>query len=177
MNKCFFMRAKKDEKSYTGLIISNYDSNDTNPLLPLLSQEFPDWSIDKIKSYISLVIKNKKDVAGLLVAKNEAFYNVGLLIYTIQQVRTKTNKETNNKDFENCVVIENLVASSPILQKQVFLLLVEEAFNIAKINSCKFVELPRLDNGFQLIKDKYKTKIQNVNGFRTFLKISDISTN
>tara|TARA_B100000378_G_C17722795_1_gene299380 strand:+ start:14 stop:526 length:513 start_codon:yes stop_codon:yes gene_type:complete len=170
------MRAK-DEKSYTGLIISNYDSNDTNPLLPLLSQEFPDWSIDKIKSYISLVIKNKKDVAGLLVAKNEAFYNVGLLIYTIQQVRTKTNKETNNKDFENCVVIENLVASSPILQKQVFLLLVEEAFNIAKINSCKFVELPRLDNGFQLIKDKYKTKIQNVNGFRTFLRISDISTN
>jgi len=170
------MRAK-DHKSYTGLIISNYDSNDTNPLLPLLSQEFPDWSIDKIKSYISLVIKNKKDVAGLLVAKNEAFYNVGLLIYTIQQVRTKTNKETNNKDFENCVVIENLVASSPILQKQVFLLLVEEAFNIAKINSCKFVELPRLDNGFQLIKDKYKTKIQNVNGFRTFLKISDISTN
>tara|TARA_B100001013_G_scaffold314538_1_gene221106 strand:+ start:156 stop:668 length:513 start_codon:yes stop_codon:yes gene_type:complete len=170
------MRAK-DEKSYTGLIISNYDSNDTNPLLPLLSQEFPDWSIDKIKSYIGLVIKNKKDVAGLLVAKNEAFYNVGLLIYTIQQVRTKTNKETNNKDFENCVVIENLVASSPILQKQVFLLLVEEAFNIAKINSCKFVELPRLDNGFQLIKDKYKTKIQNVNGFRTFLKISDISTN
>ena len=171
------MRAKKDEKSYTGLIISNYDSNDTNPLLPLLSQEFPDWPIDKIKSYISLVIKNKKDVAGLLVAKNEAFYNVGLLIYTIQQVRTKTNKETNNKDFENCVVIENLVASSPILQKQVFLLMVEEAFNIAKINSCKFVELPRLDNGFQLIKDKYKTKIQNVNGFRTFLKISDISTN
>ena len=170
------MRAK-DEKSYTGLIISNYDSNDTNPLLPLLSQEFPDWSIDKIKSYISLVIKNKKDVAGLLVAKNEAFYNVGLLIYTIQQVRTKTNKETNNKDFENCVVIENLVASSPILQKQVFLLLVEEAFNIAKINSCKFVELPKLDNGFQLIKDKYKTKIQNVNGFRTFLRISDISTN
>ena len=170
------MRAK-DEKSYTGLIISNYDSNDTNPLLHLLSQEFPDWTIDKIKSYIGLVIKNKKDVAGLLVAKNEAFYNVGLLIYTIQQVRTKTNKETNNKDFENCVVIENLVASSPILQKQVFLLLVEEAFNIAKINSCKFVELPRLDNGFQLIKDKYKTKIQNVNGFRTFLKISDISTN
>ena len=169
----FFMRAK-DHKSYTGLIISNYDSNDTNPLQPLLSQEFPDWSIDKIKSYISLVIKNKKDVAGLLVAKNEAFYNVGLLIYTIQQVRTKTNKETNNKDFENCVVIENLVASSPILQKQVFLLLVEEAFNIAKINSCKFVELPRLDNGYQLIKDKYKKKIQNVNGFRTFLRISDV---
>ena len=160
-------------KSHTGLIISNYDSNDINPLLPLLSEEFPDWSIDKIKGYIGLVIKNKKDVAGILVAKNEAYYNVGLLIYTIQQVQTKT-KEIENKGLENCVVIENLVASSPILQKQVFLLMVEEVFKIAKNSSCKFIELPRLDNGYMLVKDKYKTKIQNVNGFRTFLEVSDV---
>ena len=162
------------KKSYTGLIISNYDSDDINPLLPLLSEEFPDWSIDKIKGYIGLVIKNKRDVAGILVAKNEAYYNVGLLIYTIQQVQTKTNKETENKSLENCVVIENLVASSPILQKQVFLLMVEEVFKIAKNSSCKFIELPRLDNGYMLVKDKYKSKIQNVNGFRTFLKVSDV---
>ena len=71
--------------------------------------------------------------------------------------------------------MENLVASSPILQKQVFLLMIEEVFKIAKISSCKFIELPRLDSGYQLVKDKYKTKIQNVNGFRTFLRISDIS--
>jgi len=161
------------QKYHTGLIISNYESNDINPLLPLLSEEFPDWSIDKIKGYIGLVIKNKKDVAGILVAKNEAYYNVGLLIYTIQQVQTKT-KETENKSLENCVVIENLVASSPILQKQVFLLMVEEVFKIAKNTSCKFIELPRLDNGYMLVKDKYKTKIQNVNGFRTFLKVSDV---
>ena len=161
------------QKYNTGLIISNYESNDINPLLPLLSEEFPDWSIDKIKGYIGLVIKNKKDVAGILVAKNEAYYNVGLLIYTIQQVQTKT-KETENKSLENCVVIENLVASSPILQKQVFLLMVEEVFKIAKNTSCKFIELPRLDNGYMLVKDKYKTKIQNVNGFRTFLKVSDV---
>ena len=121
-----------------------------------------------------MVIKNKRDVAGILVAKNEAYYNVGLLIYTIQQVQTKT-KEKENKSLENCVVIENLVASSPILQKQVFLLMVEEVFKIAKNTSCKFIELPRLDNGYMLVKDKYKTKIQNVNGFRTFLRISDIS--
>jgi len=161
------------KKSYTGLIISNYDSEDINPLLPLLSEEFPDWSIDKIKGYIGLVIKNKKDVAGILVAKNEAYYNVGLLIYTIQQVQTKT-KEIENKGLENCVVIENLVASSPILQKQVFLLMVEEVFKIAKNTSCKFIELPRLDSGYMLVKDKYKKKIQNVNGFRTFLRVSDV---
>jgi|TARA_B100001079_G_scaffold260470_1_gene260627 hypothetical protein len=164
----------KNKKSYTGLLISSYESNDVNPLLPLLSEEFPDWSIDKIKSYIALVIKNKKDVAGLLVAKNESFYNVGLLIYTIQQIQSKTIKVKNKKNFENCLVIENLVASSPILQKQVFLLMVEEVFKIAKKNSCKLVELPRLDNAYQLVKDKYKKIIQNVNGFRTFLKISAI---
>jgi len=164
----------KNEKTYTGLVVSNYNSNDINPLLPLLSEEFPDWPIDKIKSYISLIIKNKKDVAGLLVAKNESFYNVGLLIYTIQQIQAKTVKMNNNKDFENCLVIENLVASSPILQKQVFLLMVEKVFKIAKKNSCKLVELPRLDNAYQLVKDKYKKIIQNVNGFRTFLKISAI---
>ena len=166
----------KNEKTYTGLVVSNYNSNDINPLLPLLSEEFPDWPIDKIKSYISLIIKNKKDVAGLLVAKNESFYNVGLLIYTIQQIQAKTVKMNNNKDFENCLVVENLVSSSPILQKQVFLLMVEEAFHIAKANSCNFIELPRLDSGYQLVRDKYKKKIQNVNGFRTFLKISSIST-
>ena len=162
------------KKSYTGLIISNYDSDDINPLLPLLSEEFPDWSIDKIKGYIELVIKNKRDVAGILVAKNEAYYNVCLLIYTVQQVQTKTNKKTENKGLENCVVIENLVASSPILQKQVFLLMVEEVFKIAKNTSCKFIELPRLDNGYMLVKNKYKKKIQNVNRFRTFLKVSDV---
>ena len=161
----------KNEKTYTGLVVSNYNSNDINPLLPLLSEEFPDWPIDKIKSYISLIIKNKKDVAGLLVAKNESFYNVGLLIYTIQQIQAKTVKMNNNKDFENCLVVENLVSSSPILQKQVFLLMVEEAFHIAKANSCNFIELPRLDSGYQLVRDKYKKKIQNVDGFRTFLKI------
>jgi len=166
----------KNEKTYTGLVVSNYNSNDINPLLPLLSEEFPDWPIDKIKSYISLIIKNKKDVAGLLVAKNESFYNVGLLIYTIQQIQAKTVKMNNNKDFENCLVVENLVSSSPILQKQVFLLMVEEAFHIAKANSCNFIELPRLDGGYQLVRDKYKKKIQNVDGFRTFLKISSIST-
>ncbi len=150
----------KNEKTYTGLVVSNYNSNDINPLLPLLSEEFPDWPIDKIKSYISLIIKNKKDVAGLLVAKNESFYNVGLLIYTIQQIQAKTVKMNNNKDFENCLVVENLVSSSPILQKQVFLLMVEEAFHIAKANSCNFIELPRLDSGYQLVRDKYKKKFK-----------------
>tara|TARA_B100000959_G_C14667193_1_gene494898 strand:- start:160 stop:672 length:513 start_codon:yes stop_codon:yes gene_type:complete len=168
--------AVKEEKYSTGLIVSNYDSNDVNPLLPLLSEEFPEWPIDKIKSYITLVINNKKDASGLLVAKNEAFYNVGLLIYTIQQIQAKTIKQNNKKKFENCLVIENLVASSPILQKQVFLQMVEEVFKIAKINFCKIVELPRMDDGYQLVKNKYETIIENVNGFRTFLKISDITT-
>jgi hypothetical protein len=164
------------EKSPIGLIISKYDSVDINPLLPLLSEEFPDWSIDKIKSYIKLVIKNKNDSGGVLVAKNEAFYNVGLLIYTIQQIQNKTIKVESNNTFANCFVIENLIASSPILKKQVFFLMVEESFKIASSIPCTYIELPKLDDNYKLIKDKYKNEIKNVNGFRTFLKISNIFT-
>ena len=83
------MESLEETKFNTGLIISNYNSDDIDPLLPLLGAEFPDWSVNKIKSYIRLVIKNKRDVAGILVAKNEASYNVGLLIYTFQQIPTE----------------------------------------------------------------------------------------
>ena len=57
------MQFLEETKFNTGLIISNFNSNDIDPLLPLLGTEFPDWSVNKIKSYIKLVIKNKKDVA------------------------------------------------------------------------------------------------------------------
>ena len=76
-------------KSYTGLIVSNYNSQNINVLIPLLSEEFPNWSVDKIKSYIGTVIKKKQNIAGVLVAQNEAFYYVGLLVYTFQQINSE----------------------------------------------------------------------------------------
>ena len=166
------MAQVQNTKSYTGLIISNYDSENINPLLPLLSEEFPNWSVAKIKSYISTVIKKKQNIAGVLVAQNEAFYYVGLLVYTFQQITSENfGKNQNENQFIDGLIIENLVASSPILQKQVFMTLVEEAIRIANTNSCAFVELPKLDESYQLVKKKYQNQITNVNGFRTFLKI------
>jgi len=168
-------------KHWGGLDIGSYESSNIYPLLPLLKQEFPDWSSKQIKSYVELLTYKKKDVVtDILVARNEAYYYVGILIYTIQQVnseRVNKSKVIDIKDKEkkslNVLVIENLIASSPILQKQVFMALVDAVIDIAENNSCDFVELPRFDNeSYDLIKDKYQSQIMESEGFRTYLKLS-----
>ena len=55
--------------------------------------------------------------------------------------------------------------------------MIEEVFNIAKKNKCKFIELPKLGDAYQLIKDKYANQIKNANGFRTYLKLSNLLHN
>ena len=155
----------------TGLVISNYDSGNIFPLLPLLSQEFPNWTIDKIKNYIRLVVSKKEDVAGILVAQNEALYYVGMLIYTYQTISSELIENTINGKFSNGIVVENLNASSPILQKQVFHLLIESVIKLAKQKDCAFVELPRFDESYELIKQKYQSQISNPNNFRVFIKL------
>ena len=167
-------------KHWGGLDIGSYESNNIYPLLPLLKQEFPDWSSKQIKSYVELLTSKKDVVSDLLVARNEAHYYVGILIYTIQQTDSEhvnKSKVINIKDKEkkplNVLVIENLIASSPILQKQVFMALVDAVIDIAKNNSYDFVELPKLDNeSYDLIKDKYQSQIMESEGFRTYLKLS-----
>ena len=170
------------DKYWGGLQIGTYAEDDIYPLLPLLKQEFPDWSSKQIKSYIDAVNSKKDVVTGLLVARNEAYYYVGLIIYTIQQVSSKRvdrSKDNNEKDKTkeekhlNILVVENLIASSPILQKQVFIALVDEVVDIAKTNSCDFVELPKFENeSYDLISDRYQNQITESKGFRTYLKIS-----
>jgi len=156
----------------TGLVISNYNSDNVFPLLPLLSQEFPNWTIDKIKNYIRLVISKKEDVAGILVAQNEALYYVGMLIYTHQTVSSEIIENTTNGKFSNGIVVENLNASSPILQKQVFFLLIEKIIKLANEKNCEFIELPKFDESYDLIRQKYESKITNPNDFRVFIKLN-----
>ena len=160
------------QNNHTGLLIKYYNNDNIYPLLPLLSQEFPNWTLDKIKNYIKIVISKKHDVAGMLVAQNEAMYYVGLLIYTFQSISQELIGNTKKKQFENGVVVENLIASSPILQKQVFFLLTESIAKIAKNNNCKFIELPKIDETYELIKEKYKNQITHHNNFRIFIKLN-----
>ena len=169
-------------KCWGGLQIGSYEGKDIYPLLPLLKQEFPDWSSKQINSYIDLVTSKKDAVTGLLVARNEAYYYVGLIIYTIQQMsnkRVNRFKDSKGKDktkeekYLNVLVVENLIASSPVLQKQVYIVLVNAVVDIAKTNSCDFVELPKLENeSYDLIRDKYQNQITESKGFRTYLKLS-----
>jgi len=165
------MQPQIKEVDYTGLSITHYKSDNIYPLLPLLSQEFPNWTLDKIKNYVKIVISKKHDVAGMLVAQNEASYYVGLLVYTYQSITSELLGNTKKNEFENGVVVENLIASSPILQKQVFFLLTESVAKIAKKNNCKFIELPRIDETYELIKEKYNNQITHHNSFRIFIKL------
>ena len=158
-----------------GLQIVPYGENNIQPLLGLLNQEFPNWPSNRIKSYMDLVTSKKNDVAGILVAKNEAEYYVGLLIYTFQQIKDyKIGNSTNGKKdrIANIFVVENIIASSLILQNKVFLSLVDEGIKIGKDNSCDYIELPKFDaESYDLIKEKYRNQIVDSGSFRTYLDI------
>jgi hypothetical protein len=165
------MRPQIKEVSDTGLLVTNYKNDNIYPLLPLLSQEFPNWTIDKIKNYVKLVISKNHDVADILVAQNEASYYVGLVVYTYQSISSKLLGNTIKDQFVKGIVVENLIASSPILQKQVFFIIIESVIKIAKKNNCEFVELPKFDETYELIKQKYQKQISDINGFRVFIKL------
>jgi hypothetical protein len=174
----------KAHKYWGGLQIGPYKADNIYPLIPLLKQEFPNWSSEHIKSYIELIISKKDHVSGLWVAKNEAHYYVGLIIYTIQQLSSKhvyklkgKNGKSRKKTFLDVLVVENLIASSPILQKQIFMTLVDAVVDIAKNKSCNFVELSSIESeSFDLIKDKYQHQITEAKGLRSYLKLSESTT-
>ena len=159
-----------------GLNISTFKNNDLNlmSILPLIAEEFPSWGLDRLKSYIRLVLKQESN--GILVAKNDSSYNVGLLIYSMQDIINKGFSKNAKKEFSKCLVVENLISSSPVLEKKVYLQLTNKAVDIAENNSCEIVELPRFNSSFDLVKKKYEKKIVNSDGWRTFIKIDKILT-
>ena len=143
-------------------------------ILPLIAEEFPSWGLDRLKSYIRLVLKQESN--GILIAKNSSLYNVGLLIYSMQDIINKGFSKNTKKEFSKCLVVENLISSSSLLEKKIFLQLTNKAIDIAENNSCEIVELPRFNTSFDLVKKKYKKNIINFNGWRTFIKIDKILT-
>ena len=159
-----------------GLNISTFKNNDLNlmSILPLIAEEFPSWGLDRLKSYIRLVLKQESN--GILIAKNSSLYNVGLLIYSMQDIINKGFSKNTKKEFSKCLVVENLISSSSLLEKKVFLQLTDKAIDIAENNSCEIVELPRFNTSFDLVKKKYEKNIINSGGWRTFIKINKILT-
>jgi len=169
------MHNKVESNLDTGLVISNFNSKNIYPLLPLLSQEFNNWSLIRIKNYIDRVISKKKEASnnqsGILVAQNDGLYYVGILIYTYQTITSNLLRNNKEEEFANGIVVENLNASSPILQKNVFFILLERLIMIAKKNNCDFIELPKIDETYELIEKKYKKHIVQPNNFRFFINL------
>ncbi len=163
--------------TWGGLQIARYKYKDIAPLFPLLEQEFPNWTPTKISSYMDLVTTKASDTGGVLVAQNEALYYVGLVVYTLQQIKSENfncfaQSEKRNKIYD-ILVIENIIASTPILQKQVFMALVEASVKIGKHLSCDYVELPKVDHeGFHFVRKKYGPRIDGAKGFRSYIALS-----
>jgi hypothetical protein len=172
--------------NWGGLQVAQYKDKDIAPLFPLLEQEFSNWAPKKIASYMDLVITKTNDDGGVLVAQNEALYYVGLVVYTLQQIRSEhfncfedsRNKGEILNEVYDILVIENIIASSPILQKQVFMALVEATVKIAKHLSCDYVELPKVDHeSFQFVRKKYGSQIEDAKGFRSYITLSSSPNN
>ena len=168
------MPSVKVNDHWGDLRIGFYEDPDIYPLMPILQQEFPNWNSKRINSYMQLVMSEDKNISGVITAKNESGYYVGCLIYTYQQVDCGSiNNSSNETKAVNVFVVENLNSCIPILQKKIFLSLVDEAINIAETNDCEYLELPNLANeGYELIKTKYNSQIQKPKTFRTYLKLS-----
>jgi len=166
----------ENNSTWNGLHVGQFENDDLDKLIPLMSQEFKDWDINQIKSYLSLATSTKNNFAGALVAKNKAGYYVGVLIYTLQQIDAKyveNSKPNKNDNGIDVLVVEHLIASSLILQKHVFMSLVDSALKVAEKHSCNFVELPKFDSKhYELIQKKYKNQISDSTDYRTYLKLN-----
>jgi len=143
--------------------------------MPILQQEFPNWNSKRIKSYMDLVSHENSKISGVLAAKNEFGYYVGCLIYTFQQINSENfdlPQHYNQNETCKVFIVENINSCIPILQKQIFLALVDEVIKIAEDNNCDYIELPTLNTqSYLLVKEKYSNKIVEPRTFRTYIKI------
>ena len=170
---------KEISSIWGGLRVTPYEDKNIDPIIPLLQIEFSNWSLNKIHSYMNLVIGKTNDVSGVLVARNEALYNVGIAIYTLQQIGAQflNLRENENKDDKlyNILVLENIIASSPILEKAVFMALVEGAVKVAEYFECDYLEIPSISNdrSFEFVKKKYAPYVEKADNFRNYIRINN----
>ena len=174
------MNSVRAKKHWGNLEIGSYINENIDPLMPILQQEFPNWNSKRIKAYMDLVNHENSEVSGVLAAKNEYGYYVGCLIFTYQQIdqdRLNGSLNNNSNEISNVFVVENINSCIPILQKQIFLALIDECINIAEDNNCDYLEVPTLGtDGYDLVKKKYKYQIQDPKNFRTYLKLAKCLT-
>ena len=160
-----------------GLRVTPYGEKNIDPLIPLLQIEFSNWSLNKIYSYMRLVTGRTNDMSGVLVAQNEALYNVGVAIYTFQQIGAQfldlEESIDESEKIQNILVVENIIASSAILEKAVFMALVQGVVKVAEHFKCDYLELPSISNdkSFEFVQKKYGPYVEKTDNFRTYIRI------
>lgn len=74
----------------------------------------------------------------------------------MQDIINKGFSKNTKEEFSKCLVVENLISSSPVLEKKVYLQFTNKAIDIAENNSCEIIELPRFNSAFDLVKKNMK---------------------
>ena len=80
-----------------------------------------------------------------------------------------------SEKIQNILVVENIIASSPILEKSVFMALIEGAVKVAEYFECDYLELPSISSNksFEFVKKKYDSHVEKTDNFRTYVKLNN----
>ena len=54
------MKGDENNSTWNGLHVGQFENDDLDKLIPLMSQEFKDWDTNQIKSYLTLATSKKK---------------------------------------------------------------------------------------------------------------------
>ena len=166
------MQVVRAIKSSIDLKIEHYHKDDFYKIFPLFKLEFPEWTGDQRRTYLETVTEKLSGSSGVLLAKNHFGYVLGMLIYSLHSV--DANFFSLIKSFKkkiNIFAIENLISNNNFLQKQIYLSLIDGAFNFAGKLNCMIGEIPSMNEEHMLlVKNKYALHEINTKNSKTNLR-------
>lgn len=162
--------------------IDHYHKNDLYKIFPFLKLEFPEWTGEQRRNYLEIVTEKLSGSSGVLLAKNQFGYVLGILIYSLHSVEADFfSSIQSSKKKINIFAVENLISDNNFLQKKIYLSLIDGAFNFARKLNCLVGEIPSIDNeNMLLVKNTYalheiNTKNSNTNQ-RTYINLDAFMT-
>ena len=66
--------------------IEHYHKDDFYKIFPFFKLEFPEWTGEQRRNYLEIVTEKLSGSSGVLLAKNQFGYVLGVLIYSLHSV-------------------------------------------------------------------------------------------
>lgn len=149
--------------------IEHYHKDDFYKIFPFFKLEFPEWTGEQRRNYLEIVTEKLSGSSGVLLAKNQFGYVLGVLIYSLHSVEANFfSSIQSSKKKINIFAIENLISNNNFFQKKIYLSLIDGAFNFARELNCMVGEIPSMDEeDMLLVKNKYALHEINASNSKT----------